>query len=95
LAPEAALRLALIRFSAGDANLALLEAQRFQQRFPDDAERVAQAILIEARALNALERRDEARQRLSVLADRYPDSAAAADAARIFPGVFPGPSDGD
>lgn len=95
LAPEAALRLALIRFSAGDANLALLEAQRFQERFPDDAERVAQAILIEARALNALDRREEARQRLSVLAARYPDSAAASDAARIFPQAFPTAIDGD
>ncbi len=89
LAPEASLRLAETRFSAGDANLALLEAQRFQTRFPDDAERVAQAILIEARALSTLGRTDDLRQRLSVLAATYPDSAAATEAARLFPDAMP------
>ncbi|OZC02852.1 tetratricopeptide repeat protein [Rubricoccus marinus] len=89
LAPEASLRLAETRFSAGDANLALLESQRFQQRFPDDAERVAQAILIEARALSTLGRTDDLRQRLAVLATTYPDSAAAEEAARLFPTAMP------
>ena len=89
LAPEASLRLAEIRFAGGDTNLALLEAQRFQQTFPDDAERVAQSILLEARALNRLGRTDEARQRLEVLATTYPDAAASEEAERLFPRLMP------
>ena len=83
LAPEAALRLASLRLAAGDANQALLEAQRFQTRYPDDAERVAQAVLVEVQALRRIGRTDEATQRLDVLLTLYPDTAAAQEAARL------------
>ncbi|MEM1057527.1 MAG: tetratricopeptide repeat protein [Bacteroidota bacterium] len=89
LAPDAALRLAEIRLDSNAPNQALLEAQRFQTRFPDDAERVAAAILIEARALFTLERRDEAQDRLNALAALYPESEAATEARTRFPRSMP------
>ncbi|HIG74047.1 MAG TPA: tetratricopeptide repeat protein [Bacteroidetes bacterium] len=95
LAPEAALRLAELRLNSEAPNQALLEAQRFQTRFPDDAERVAAALLIEARALDLLDRPAEADQRLGTLASRYPDSTAADDARRRFPTRMPARPDAD
>ncbi len=85
LAPEAALQLAEVLLVAGDAEGARAEAVRLQQTAPDDAERAAAAIAVEARALVALGRTDEADARLRDLVARFAGTSAAREALRQRP----------
>ena len=85
LAPEAQLQLADALLAAGDAQGALDAAAAFPALYPDDAERVADALRREADALVALGRATDADARLRALLDRHPASAAATDVRRERP----------
>ncbi len=89
LAPEAQLQLAEALLAAGDSEAARTEAVRFQSAFPDDAERLASAIGVEARALVALGRTADADARLRVLVTQYPGSSSAREALRARPDLAP------
>lgn len=80
LAPEAALRRAEALLDGNDAEAAQTAAALFPTEYPDDAERVASALLIESRALRALGRETEADARIERLLSDYPESGAAAEA---------------
>ena len=89
LAPEAQLQLVDALLASGDAAAALDAAAAFPRLYPDDTERVADALRREADALTALGRPAEADARLRALVARYPASAAAADALRTRPDLAP------
>ena len=86
LAPEATLQLAEALLAAADHEGALAQAAALQERYPDDAERVAGALFVEARALIALGRAGEGQQRLETLFARYDGTTAAANARRLIRG---------
>ncbi len=92
LAPEAQLQLAEALLIGEDAEGALAEAARFPVAFPDDAERVAAALRIEARALISLGRNTEADGRLRLLLSRYPGTSAATLVLRERPELAPPPA---
>ena len=92
LAPEAQLQLADALLAAGDARGALDAAAAFPRLYPDDAERVADALRREADALTALGQTADADARLRTLVQRYPTSAAAADVLRTRPEFAPAPA---
>ncbi len=94
LAPEAQLQLADALLAAGDARGALDAARAFPRLYPDDAERVADALRREADALTALGQTADADARLRTLVQRYPTSAAAADVLRTRPDFAPAPAPG-
>lgn len=77
LGPEIALRLADAQLRAEDPETTLTMVRTFSQRHPDDAERIAEAMLLEIRALEALGRPDEAEARRRHLLNTYPESGAA------------------
>ncbi|MFN3596482.1 MAG: tetratricopeptide repeat protein [Rubricoccaceae bacterium] len=85
LVPEAELRLADALLAGGEAAGALDVAARFAAAFPDDAEQLAAALALEARALDALNRRADADARRRLLLERYPSSAAADELRRTRP----------
>ena len=91
LAPEAQLQLVDALLASGDAAAALDAAAAFPRLYPDDTERVADALRREADALTALGRTADADARLRTLVTRYPASAAAEDALRTRPDLAPAP----
>lgn len=93
LAPEAQLQLVDALLLAGDAEDARAVAAGFPELYPDDAERVAAALVLEAEALEALGRTDEAEGRLRLLVQRYPDSPAARAVLRDRPDLAPPDTD--
>jgi TolA-binding protein len=95
LAPEAQLQLAGVLLDTGDAQAALDVAAGYPALYPDDAERVAAALALEADALDALGRAPEADDRRRALVERYPDTAAAQALLRVRPDLAPrGEGDG-
>lgn len=95
LAPEAQLQLVEALLAAGEAESARAVAAGYATRYPDDPERIATALSLEARALVALVRPDEADDRLRLLLQRYPDSTAAQGVLRARPDLAPAPADED
>ena len=93
LAPEAQLQLAEALLAAGDAEAARSVAAGYGDAFPDDAERVAAALALEARALDALGQPDAADARRRRLVAQYPDSAAAQAALRDRPDLASPPDE--
>lgn len=96
-AAEAQLRLAEALFDTGDLSGAQAAAAQVVARFPDDTERAADALALEARALDALGRADDADDRLRQLLRRYPDSPAADVVRDARPDLVraPGPAPDD
>ena len=95
LAPEAQLQLADALLASGDAEGARAVAAGFVRAFPNDAERVAAALRLEATALDALGQPEEGDVRLRTLVERYPDSAAARAVLRARPELGTAPPDED
>ncbi len=95
LAPEAQLQLVEAHLAAGDAERARQVAAAFPASYPDDDERIATALSLEARALDALDRSADADTRLRTLLQRYPDSTAAQAVARQRPDLAPEPAEDD
>ena len=95
VAPEAQLQLADALLASGDAEAARAVAAGFAAAYPDDAERTADALRLEATALDALGRPDEGDARLRVLVERYPDSPAARAVLRARPDLAPAPDGPD
>ena len=92
-APEAQIRLVETLLASGDAAGALAAAAGLADRFPSDPERAADALALEALALQDLGRGPEADDRLRLLLARYPTSAAAQAALRDRPDLAPGSDD--
>ncbi|MEM0961339.1 MAG: tetratricopeptide repeat protein [Bacteroidota bacterium] len=90
LAAEAQLRLADALFASGDLDGARAAAALLVSRYPTDEERAADALVIEAQALRALGRPDEADDRLRLLLQRYPDAPAAPAVREQRPDLAPG-----
>ena len=95
LAPEAQLQLADALLASGDAEGARAVAAGFAAAYPDDDARTADALRLEATALDALGRPDDGDARLRVLVERYPDSPAARAVLRARPELAPPPPDED
>ena len=91
-APEAQLRLAETLFAGGDAEGARQNAAGLADRFPGEPERAADALALEALALQDLGRTAEAEDRLRTLLSRFPDTAAAQAARADRPDLAPAPA---
>lgn len=92
-AAEAQLQLADALLATGDFSGAQAAAAAISSRYPQDAERASDALVLEARALRAQGRADEADERLRRLLQRYPDSPAAEFIRDERPDLAPAPDD--
>ena len=90
-APEAQLQLAETLLAGGDAEAARQNAAGLADRFPANPERAADALALEALALQDLGRTAEADDRLRTLLGRFPDTAAAQAARSDRPDLAPTP----
>ena len=91
LHPEAVVRHGETLLDANDPVGALAVLSGYEERFPDNAEQIAAALLAESRALRTLGRDAEADARVEHLLNTFPETAAAAE-AQHSPEA---PSDGD
>ncbi len=82
LHPEAVVRHGEILLDANDPAGSLAVLSGYEQRFPDNAEQIAAALLAESKALRALGRNAEADARIQHLLAYFPETAAAAEAGR-------------